>query len=170
MRDLDMKNFAMVEASLKQEIKQLITGRIHLEDQMQEAQQTICQLSVLLRQRDMQHEGAIRENKGLLGTLEIIKSAQDELVTENNSLKESMVELNRRNTRMLNELEKIEREAESMKHRVSQQQQTIESLKDDLQIAQKSRSEVRTKNAKFRPEPESDEELDSSLDRMWPSQ
>jgi len=37
MRDLDVKNFATVESSLKQEIKQLITGRIQLEDQMQEA-------------------------------------------------------------------------------------------------------------------------------------
>jgi hypothetical protein len=76
----------------------------------------------LLRQRDLQHEGAVRENKGLLGTLDIIKSAQDELVSENNSLKESLVALNSRNTRMLNEIEKIEREAESLKHRVTSQQ------------------------------------------------
>lgn len=53
MRELDLKNFATVEASLKQEIKQLITSRIQLEDQLQEAQQTICQLSVHLRQRDL---------------------------------------------------------------------------------------------------------------------
>ena len=32
MRELDIKNFAIIEASLKQEIKQLLAGRIQLED------------------------------------------------------------------------------------------------------------------------------------------
>lgn len=34
MRDLDVKNFATVEASLKQEVRQLMTGRVHLEEQI----------------------------------------------------------------------------------------------------------------------------------------
>lgn len=32
MRELDIKNFAIIEASLKQEIRQLLAGRIQLED------------------------------------------------------------------------------------------------------------------------------------------
>jgi hypothetical protein len=59
----------------------------------------------------MHIEGFIRENKGLLGTLEIFKSAQSEVMQENATLKETQIELNRRNTRLMNELEKSERDA-----------------------------------------------------------
>lgn len=53
------------------------------------------------------------------------------------------MELNRRNTRMANELEKMEREAELLRQRFEQQSEVVESMKHDVQACQRENFELK---------------------------
>ena len=63
-----------------------------------------------MRQRELHLEGCIRENKGLIGTLEIVQHAQQELISENNLLKEHCNELERHKLLLKGQNERQERE------------------------------------------------------------
>lgn len=85
-----------------------------------------------------------------MGTLQIIKSAQDELTSENSELKDTQVELIRKNTRMVNELEKLERECDTLKQRVEQQGEMIKGLQAELDQAQNETFKLRSERHETR--------------------
>lgn len=122
----------MVENSLSTEVRQLHDRRLELEEGLQQSQQAICNLQVQLRQRESQFEGCIRENRSFIGTFQIAQQAYNELMVENNNLKEQVSESEQQKLVMRSQMEK-----QNQDFRVNQEmkQQRIDQLESMLNQA-----------------------------------
>lgn len=70
-------------------------------------------MQVQLRQKEHDVENLIRENRNLRGTFEIREQGYEEIVRENNHLKEQISEYERSKLSMRSHLDKMERELRS---------------------------------------------------------
>lgn len=94
-KDRDLSSLNQGLQQLQKEISHVTNMRCDVEEKLQEANLGNAALQVQVRERDAHIEGLMRENKGLLGTLEVVHCAQADIIRESNTNKDQVQQLER---------------------------------------------------------------------------
>ncbi|CAI2386739.1 unnamed protein product [Moneuplotes crassus] len=86
----DIRNLESVENALKDEIDDLVSKRKSLEDINQNLKNQICEQNIDLRRLDSANNTLTRENQSLLKNIELYKINTEEILKENNLLKDNL--------------------------------------------------------------------------------
>jgi len=89
----DIRNLESVEVALKTEIDDLVNKRKTLEDINQSLKNQVCEQNIELRRLDSSNNTFQRENQSLIRNIELFKTNTEELLRENNTLKDSLDKL-----------------------------------------------------------------------------
>jgi len=121
-KEMDLKNASIVEFNLRQEIEQMGTQRLDLEEQLQDFQSNICQMQIQLKQRDMERDGLRREAHSLRDQLQMVQTAHDDILDEVSLLKEEVSTLQLQRIKLQATIERQDREINSLRSKVTAQQ------------------------------------------------
>lgn len=86
----DIMNLESVENALKNEIDDLVNKRKVLEDINQSLKNQVCEQNIELRRLDSSNNTSIRENQSLVRNIELFKKNTEEILCENNMLKDCL--------------------------------------------------------------------------------
>ena len=119
-----------MEQQLKEDIKNLNAARIKLEDNLQEEKQKVFQVEIAKRQREIELENVVRDNRSLKGTIDIMQQSAIDLANENYQLKELQSENERGKLQLKVQFEKSEREIKKLQSELKRSQMLLQEAQD----------------------------------------
>ena len=101
----DIRNMKHIESTLKAEIEDLLGKRKSLDEVNQNLKNQICEWNIAIRQMASQFDAVKRENLALSSNSEIYRRSEEQLISENNSMKELIknIEMDRIHYRSISE-------------------------------------------------------------------
>lgn len=132
----DIRNLESVEEALKQEIDDLVQKRKNLEDINQSLKDQVCEQNIEMRKLDSMCNTLGRENSSLMKNIELFRKNTEQLLQENNQLKDMVENLESDNTDLGMTLNQLKSDNEM-------QRQEIQRLR---------RSRTASREAEFRRE------------------
>lgn len=106
----DMKNLAWSEQQLKLEITQLNQKRIESEETLQQLKQQICAQWIFQKQKEMEVESLVRENRSIQANYQLIQQTVLDNSSEINRHKEHSSYFEREKFNLKNQLDQYQRE------------------------------------------------------------
>ena len=120
----DIKSLAWLESQQKVEMGQIAQKRVEGEDGMQQLKQQIVSYQIFMRQKDMDVESLVRENRTLQGTLQMIQNGILQGANDMNRFKERESQSERDRFNLKNQMELFSRESQ----RLQDENQRIKNL------------------------------------------